>query len=185
MSDDKKVSILRTDDNVVDQSRGSGDIGFGMFDRFVDPFFRRHLDMMRRQMDMIFPETRGWGGNGPEMVASGGRLMGTWNPRMDINETTGEMVVHAELPGVPKENVKMKIENNQVFISGEKNNSTLKEDSNSRIEERVWGKFERSFPLPKNAVVDKISAKIDQGVLEIKIPKIESEKDKARFIEIQ
>ncbi|PVZ99004.1 hypothetical protein BB558_004981 [Smittium angustum] len=184
MTDSKDLSVSKGESQAVNQRSGFGDSGLGMFDRYVDPFFRRHLDMMRRHMDVVFPETRGWGGNEPELTFPEGKLMGTWNPRVDINETANEMVVQAELPGVPKENIKMKIENNQVFISGEKTNSSLKEDSNSRVEERVWGKFERSFPLPKNAIADKISAKTDQGVLEIKIPKTPTEGEKARFIEV-
>ena len=68
-----------------------------------------------------------------------------------------------DLPGLEKEDVNARVENNHVIVSGER-----KSDS---INNNFYGKFEQIFKIPENVKVDKIKASLKNGVLNITFPK--------------
>lgn len=97
---------------------------------------------------------------------------GTWAPPIDIFETEGQFVLKAELPGINKDDVDVRIQDNVLTLKGARYPSDkLKEDNINRME-RPYGKFSRSFTLPSNINADNISAKLKDGILEITLPKI-------------
>lgn len=100
----------------------------------------------------------------------------TWTPPVDIQETDEAYRLHAELPGLKKEDVQITLENNVLRLSGERKfEKDVKQDSYHRIE-RVYGTFSRSFALPHQVSSDKVEAKFDNGVLSIVVPKAEQAK---------
>ena len=104
-----------------------------------------------------------------------------------VNTREGEFSYHvdADLPGVKKEDIKVDITDNVITISGERNNSEeIKEEDYRRVE-TSFGKFERSFTLPKGVDTENISATSKDGVLEVVIPKMKSETKKAKEIEVK
>jgi len=112
--------------------------------------------------------------------------MGGFNPRVDITEDDNSLFVHAELPGMAKENVKISVsEDRMLTIKGEKKRVEKKEDKNYVRSERVWGEFSRSFLMPEYIDIEKIDAKFDNGVLELVMPKIEPPKPKEINVEIK
>jgi len=114
---------------------------------------------------------------------------GGFAPRIDIFEDEKYLHVHAELAGIKKEDVKLKVNEEGVLcISGEKKrDSKLEENKENqsliRIE-RSYGAFNRSFLLPDYVNKESIKAKFDNGVLEISLEKIEPEKPKEVNVEI-
>lgn len=105
--------------------------------------------------------------------------MGGFNPRVDITEDDNNLYVHAEMPGIPKDKVKVSVDDDMMLtIKGSKKKEDLKEKQSYVRSERVYGEFTRSFVLPENVDVDKINAKYNDGVLELSLPKIEPKKPK-------
>jgi HSP20 family protein len=111
---------------------------------------------------------------------------GGFNPRTDISEDSKGIYVNAELPGVKKENVKIKVnEEKMLTISGEKIRKEKKEGEAGVRNECCYGEFSRSFLMPETADTDKIEANMQNGMLELKIPKKEPEKPKEKEIKIK
>ncbi len=94
-------------------------------------------------------------------------------PSFDICEDNGNVVVKAELSGVAKEDLELKIAENILTISG------------SKKRERSFAAFSRSYRLPAPVQADKVKARFKEGVLEIVIPKTAKELRKERQIRIE
>ena len=97
----------------------------------------------------------------------------TWSPVTDVREDEDGLQLSMELPGLSQDDVKVSLENGVLSISGEKKREVEegKEGSDYRVVERRYGRFERSFTLPRGIDSDKVSAKFENGVLEIALPK--------------
>src|SRR5207253_10131499 len=96
---------------------------------------------------------------------------GDWMPPVDVYETEGhDMVIKAELPDVPRDDIEVTVENNTLTIRGERKfDSAVKEDRYRRIE-RSYGQFSRSLTLPNTVDSAKVSADYKNGILTIKLP---------------
>ena len=109
-----------------------------------------------------------------------------WGPNVDITETPDSYEIHAELPGVKQDDVKINLNNNVLTISGEKRQEIREEgdkrDNPLRIE-RSYGRFERSFALPTSVNSDAVKADYEDGVLNIVLPKAEGSKSRPIPIE--
>ena len=110
------------------------------------------------------------------LPATQGMLTPTVFGDADIKETEKDMIVKMDLPGVSKDQIKIKLEDNQVLkISGSRDSEkeeqkTTQSNQYSRIE-RQHGAFERSIKLPVSAQDSGIQAQYDNGVLTVTIPK--------------
>ena len=134
------------------------------------------LSRIRSELDRLF-------GNGfPDIWGeeNGARM---WTPRLDFSETENEYLTKLDLPGIKKDDVKVKVENQQLTISGERKEEKRNEDENYLRVERSHGSFYRSMPLPNNARTDEIQAEIKNGVLMVHIPK--SKEEKAKTIKVK
>jgi len=96
---------------------------------------------------------------------------GEWFPAVELAESDKEFVLAAEIPGMSKEHVDISIEDNVLTLKGEKKFETEEEHDRMHIRERRYGKFERSFTLPRNVDAGKIKAEYQDGVVEIHMPK--------------
>lgn len=111
--------------------------------------------------------------------------MRNWIP-MDLKETKKDYIVCAEVPGLKKEDIKISLKDNVLSISGEvKREQEDKDETFHRIE-RSYGAFARSIQLPKDVDTKNIDASYNNGILEIKLPKLEKEEEKeVQTIEIK
>lgn len=109
---------------------------------------------------------------------------GAWAPRVDISEDDGKIVLRADLPGVDEKDVSVKVEDSVLTLAGERKFVKETDDENFQRVERTYGSFTRSFTLPETVDTDKISAKYDNGVLHISIPKVETKAKAAKVIKI-
>jgi HSP20 family protein len=94
-----------------------------------------------------------------------------WHPTCDIKESGNELVLHAELPGVNKEDVQIELKDHILTISGEKKFEKKEENEKYLRTERSYGKFTRSVRLPENVTEDQVKASFNNGVLEVTWPK--------------
>ncbi len=100
----------------------------------------------------------------------------SWTPPVDIQETDDAYHLHAELPGLTKDDIQITLENNVLRLSGERKlEKDVKKENYHRIE-RTYGTFSRSFALPTQVSSDKVEAKFDNGVLSVVVPKAEQAK---------
>ncbi|HEX4984450.1 MAG TPA: Hsp20/alpha crystallin family protein [Burkholderiales bacterium] len=91
--------------------------------------------------------------------------------RMDVTEEDGAYVVHAEVPGVKKEDINVTIDGNQVAIGAEVKSRTPEKGEKSLRSERYYGKVYRAFSLAQDVDEGAAQAKYADGVLELRLPK--------------
>jgi HSP20 family protein len=92
--------------------------------------------------------------------------------KMDVKEDDSAYTVHADIPGVKKEDIHVSIEGNQVSISAEtKTEKEEKKGEKVLRSERYFGKVERSFTLAHDVDESRAQAKYTDGVLELTLPK--------------
>ena len=103
------------------------------------------------------------------------RLEGRSQPlsvKMDVAEDDKSYIVHAEIPGVNKEDIQITIEGNQVTLGAEvKRENEVKDGQRTLRSERYYGSVYRSFTLPTEIEESASEAKYDKGVLELKLAK--------------
>ncbi|MGE5385725.1 MAG: Hsp20/alpha crystallin family protein [Betaproteobacteria bacterium] len=104
--------------------------------------------------------------------------------KMDVKDLGEAFLVHAELPGVKKEDINVNIEGNQVSISAEvKQEKDVKDGQRVLRSERYFGKVSRSFQLAQDIDDEQASAKFTDGVLELTLPKRTSSTNKRLSIQ--
>ena len=105
--------------------------------------------------------------------------------RTDIYEKDKALVFETELPGLTREDIELKVEDDSLIVSGEtKRNEEIDRENYFRIG-RQYGRIRRAFPLPAELIErDSIKAKFDDGILRVTVPLKESIKEKQAPIEI-
>lgn len=116
---------------------------------------------MRGFMD-VFPESL--------TIETGG-----FNPKINMAEDDSKIIIHAELPGVSKGDVKISIQDNILTIKGEKKTTTENKKLNFYRFESRYGSFSRSIEIPVDVDVNKIAAKFENGILNIELIKTAKE----------
>ena len=101
-------------------------------------------------------------------------------PVVDIYENEDEILLHADMPGVTKENLTVHIDNGTLDIAGVRE---LKKSGAADREEFGDVEYRRTFSVPQTIDIEKIGAELKNGVLELHLPK--SEAAKPRIIDIK
>ncbi len=92
--------------------------------------------------------------------------------KIDVKEDEKAYAVHAEIPGVKKEDISITVDGNQVAISAEvKNEKEVKEGEKVLRSERYYGKVSRAFTLGQDVDENAAQAKYHDGILELTLPK--------------
>ena len=107
-----------------------------------------------------------------------------WNPKIDIKETDKLFLLKADIPGLNKKDIKLKISDDQLSISGERKEQIDNNNDYYHHRERSVGKFHRSFNLPESINKDKIHARFKNGILSIELEKQEEIAPKEKEIAI-
>lgn len=127
-----------------------------------DPF--RNWDGWKRDLDRLFNDF-------PAFVR-GEQQFGAH--RIDIHETNSEVVATCDLPGLEKkEDVHIDVQGNMLTIAGVINRTHEVKDEQMHRQERFYGRFQRSVPLPAAIDEEGIKASYRNGVLEIRMPKLQ------------
>lgn len=105
------------------------------------------------------------------------------SPRTDILERKNDYVIYAEMPGVSQDSFKVEVEDNLLTISGTKGIHQKEDGEQFYRTERTCGDYRRSFRLGDEIDTTKVSAKYQDGVLEVVLPK--AQKAKPKNIEIK
>ena len=111
--------------------------------------------------------------------------IGAWSPAVDILEKEDEIILKAELPGIALENVDLQIRDDTLILRGERHFDKETKKENYHRVERAYGTFSRSFTLPSIVDQSSIKAKLRDGILEVKLPKVQMTKPKAIPIDVK
>ena len=101
-----------------------------------------------------------------------------WTPAVDLSETEKEYTVRAEVPGIDPKQIEVSISDNVLTIAGEKKEKTEKKEKNYHFSESYYGSFRRTVPLPAAVDSDKVTAEYADGVLTVKVLKVEEARPK-------
>lgn len=148
-----------------------------LFDRDIDTIFddfRKSFDVMMRP---YFPfETQ---------VQESGMLPVRYAP-LDFIDEGDHYNIHAELPGFTRENVDVQINNDGMTIRAKKETEKEDKKKNYLHRERAYSAFERSVSFPEEVDPAKAEGKMNNGILELKIPKKEPRPEaKSRKLELK
>lgn len=96
--------------------------------------------------------------------------MPTWAPKVDVVTKDQKLITRVDLPGMKKEDVQVEVRDGLLTLSGERKKETKEEKDNVYREEREYGSFCRTIPLPKGVKADDVKASFTNGVLEVTMP---------------
>ena len=94
-----------------------------------------------------------------------------WEPAYNIHEDDKNYYLSFDIPGTSKESIDISISNDMLIVSGSRKSESNRNDNYSRFNSIQYGNFQKSFNLPENVNQDKISAKMNDGVLSMTIKK--------------
>jgi HSP20 family protein len=131
------------------------------------------VDEMERMMNEVFHRPMAGFGTMPwrGLLGEFGKA-GTMSPAVDIFEDEGAIVVKADLPGLSRNDIEVKLVENTLEIIGEKKTEEKVDRRDYLRLERSYGKFSRVLRLPEGLDTEHIIANFSDGVLEVKLPKI-------------
>jgi len=131
-----------------------------------DPF--KELEEMSSRLNRFF--MRPLGSNQEALTAF------DWAPSINVSEVPNAYLVRAELPGVKKDDLSVQVEQGVLTITGERKQEREHKDEKTHRMETSYGTFMRSFSLPEDAIRDNLEATYRDGMLTVRIPKMQGEK---------
>jgi HSP20 family protein len=108
-----------------------------------------------------------------ESLSRSGGSAYSFVPRVDVFERDANYEIHVAVPGMKKEEFKLDLNDNLLTVSGERKFSAEQNEKNYYSIETQYGSFSRTFTLPENADAAKISARYENGILLVLVPKDE------------
>jgi HSP20 family protein len=99
-----------------------------------------------------------------------------WIPTVEVQQQGNNLLIHADLPGLTENDVKVEATDEGLAIYGERKHEHTSERGGWRHSERAYGRFYRLIPLPESAKIEEVKANFRNGVLEILVPVPELER---------
>ena len=153
------------------------------------------FSVMRRisdEMDRLF-ENFGMGRSlfgGDQDIGRGmdvggyGQAPTMWSPHIEVFERGGKLVIQADLPGMKRDDINVRIEDDEVVIQGERRQEQTNNQGGYYRSERSYGSFYRTIPLPEGTNADSANATFRDGVLEIEL-EAPRQQQRGRTLEIR
>ncbi len=131
------------------------------FDQLLENFFSR-----RWPRRMAWP-LEGW----PDLEQMGAKLPEAKAPSVDVVDRESEVLVRAELPGIKKDDIELSVSNNTITIKGSTREETESDKDQYHRREIVSSFVSRTVPLGCEVDGDRAQARLNDGLLEVTIPK--------------
>ena len=125
---------------------------------------------LRAAQDEALRATRGYSRR-PGQQFTSSTTPAAWAPAIDISERKDAYLVAAELPGVKADDLEITFEDGLLTIQGERRFAHDSAEEKMHRTERYYGAFRRSITLPSHVEADKIEASVQDGVLQVLVPK--------------
>ena len=144
--------------------------------------------LMRRfseEMDNLFEDLSNrdwtrlpWGGRNRESGQA------AWFPQIEIFEKNNQLEISADLPGLKKDDIKVEFKGDKLIIQGQRRREYEETKEGLHRNERSYGSFHRSIPLPEGVQPETATASFENGVLKIVMSIQQHEKQRGRRIDI-
>lgn len=144
-------------------------------------FMSNPFEFMRRlnsEMDRLFESHLGGEAQETGVGAT------TWMPRIERFQHDNQLIVRAELPGLTKDDVTINVDDGTLEISGERRQDEEDQSDGTWWSERSYGSFYRAIPLPDGVNEDQITAKFENGILNVTVPLPQQATRKAKKVDI-
>lgn len=129
------------------------------------------MDLLRSRMNRLFTDLdRSYGNNYGWQVAEGA-------PRTNLYDAGNHLEIKAEVPGMTKDDLNIKVQGNYLEVSGTRKSDAPEGHKAHRVERRA-NSFTRSFTLPSDVNTEKVEASLKNGILTLTLPKAEAAKPK-------
>ncbi len=145
-------------------------------------------DDLMREMDRMFDVMRpAWRHRLVRHARPWGEFpSGVRQPPVDIMETDDSVIVTAELPGIEKGDVEVHVTQDSIEIKGEIKSEETEEGESYYRRERSYTSFFRELALPAEVTPDKATAKMNNGILEVKVPKVvQADKERKKKVDVK
>lgn len=136
--------------------------------------------LVRRNGNLLWDPFDFWGEVREEM-----KQLKSFHPHVDVAEEKEAFVVKADLPGIKKEDLEVKVEGRFLTLKGERKEEKETKEKNYFSSERTYGSFVRVLEMPSDVKAEEIKAGYKDGVLEVRLPKTESAKTKQITVEVK
>ncbi|CAB1275022.1 Hsp20/alpha crystallin family protein [Candidatus Nitrosacidococcus tergens] len=134
--------------------------------RYYAPFHT--LNQLQREVNRLFDASPAWG----QSTQDGAELAsGDWLPAVDVREDADRFVIYADIPGVDPQDIEITLDNGVLTLKGQRKTFYTENQQGYHRTERSSGSFLRRFTLPNTVDIEKVSARSENGVLELVIPK--------------
>lgn len=131
-------------------------------------------------------QSPGWWPNIYEPFRHLGERIADWfAPRSEAKATNAKYEITIELPGVDAKDIDVALDDGVLTVKGEKRSERKEEGEGYFFSEREYGRFQRTFRLPADAVGDEVSADFTNGVLKITVPKRGEEKQGTKKVAVR
>jgi len=126
--------------------------------------------MAKKKEEIQKEERKTWDGPNGQLV-------------VDVYETEKEIVVQSAIAGIKTEQIEVSLENDILIIKGERDNPSKDKDQRYFLRECYWGPFSKEIILPREIDTSRIDAKVKEGILTVRMQKIERAKSKKIEVE--
>lgn len=138
---------------------------------------------LQTEMNRMFEDFQR--GFGFDLQPFSGGIAAGWSPLVNVSEDDKEVRVDAELPGLDDKHIEVSLSDDALTIKGEKSEEKEQKDKNFHRIERSFGSFQRVIPLPAKIDADKVDANFKNGVLSVRLPKVQTEQQTKKKIEVK
>ena len=142
-----------------------------------DPF--KEMNELNKRLNSLFTLSPSRQSDGKEAMT-----VAEWLPLVDITEDDKQYLIKAELPEVKKNDVKVRVEDGVLYISGERNFEKEEKGKRYHRVERAYGSFTRSFSLPEDADPQQVHAEFKDGMLNVRVLKDKNARPKAIEVKV-
>lgn len=149
---------------------------------YITPYRRGGGSLLdlHKQMNQMFDDLLGQQGGKKDKDKSDKGTLTSW-PSLEIEQDDKQITIHAELPGMSRDDVEISMDDGMLTVSGERKQ---RKTSDNGYSEFSYGRFERQISIPSSVNLEAAEAEFNNGLLTITLPKVE-EQAKGRRIEIR
>lgn len=159
-------------DSLVNESKSRSEISYpNYYDEFFETF-RQNIQNVANLMERSWSSTMPSGmrtPSSPYELFKG--IAETRLPLCDVLDNGDRYEINLEIPGISKENVDLKDTKNSLRVSAVQTEKAKERDRKYLYSERSYKSFHRQIPFAEEIIPSKISAQVNNGILEIEIPK--------------
>ena len=95
-----------------------------------------------------------------------------WTPAIWMCQGTDRLLIHVDLPGVPRDALRVRAQNGVILVSGTRTPPVAEGQRTPCYAERPFGAFQRLIPIPSDVAADQVQAQLKDGVLMLQVPKV-------------